>query len=836
MSRTARVTKRPRTDTRSPQAQACASIQKGKATLTFVTVPVLGRAKSAVGLATPESLREFGDAPALFDGAWVSYADLADRVEGRQAELGAEPTVVAVPEGRDITTVEWMLAALGGGHALLMHDSRSQEILRTYEPELQVRDGRLVRTGNAVPIHPDLALLLSTSGTTGSPKLVRLSAEGIDANAAAIAQYQGLCGDDRVITSLPLAYCYGLSILTSHLSVGAGIILTDLSVVDDCFWTLARQMQVSTLAGVPHTFDLLQTTGFKGRSTLPSLRRVTQAGGRLAPQQVRRLAAMAQQQAWDFYVMYGQTEATARMAYLPAELAAEHPDCVGVPVPGGDVRIDNGEVVYTGPNVMLGYAKSREDLARGRDVHELRTGDQGEFTAEGLLRITGRRANRAKLFGLRLDLDHVEAMVAGSVALTVADTLVVVIEGAPPTDLPKQLAEQTGLPLCAIRVESMPIPRLPSGKPDRRSLRSTLENLEPQTPLPRTESVKHALASTLHRQVCDDDSFVSLGGDSMAYVAASVRLERVLGNLPRGWHLMSVSDLVATAAPTRPWLARTETSVVLRALAVILVVASHTGLVDIRGGAHLLLALAGFNFARFVLPNADRGTRIHRALSGFAMPAAVWLTLVIATTDEYAASVVGVTFSDLPGDDPAWRYWFIDVFAVALIAAALLSVPRPLATRERSAPVLFASLLLLAALGLRETLAGSTVPSSLFTVAASLWVFALGWLLGVIGDGWRTRVLCSLVTLALVVPFFENPTRDVVVGVGLLSIIWIPTLAIPRPLVSLLGAVAAASLIIYLTHWQVYPPFAQWPAVAAVVALSVGVGAHTALRRLGLLR
>ena len=255
-----------------------------------------------------------------------------------------------------------------------------------YDPDIVVR----ASDGDAVPevrreesrheLHPDLALLLSTSGSTGSPKLVRLSADSVQANAAAIAQYLHLRPSDTAVTTLPLSYCYGMSVVNSHLLVGASLELTDLSVVDPCFWELARAAEVTSFAAVPYTFDLLERVGFE-HMNLPSLRYITQAGGRLDPDRVRSYAEMGLRQGWDLFVMYGQTEATARMAYLPPDQAAEHPHAIGVPVPGGSFRLepvpglDDCELVYTGPNVMLGYAERPEDLALGRVITELHTGD-----------------------------------------------------------------------------------------------------------------------------------------------------------------------------------------------------------------------------------------------------------------------------------------------------------------------------------------------------------------------------------------------------------------------------------------------------------------------------
>ena len=187
------------------------------------------------------------------------------------------------------------------------------------------------------------------------------------ANARSIADYLDLRASDVAITSLPLHYCYGLSVLHSHLLVGASVVLTDLSVADACFWDLAGRTGVTGLAGVPHTYALLDAVHFgPALPELPALRYLTQAGGRMAPDRVREYAGLARERGVDLFVMYGQTEATARMAYLPPELALDHADTIGRPVPGGSFRLAPvpdapagcGELVYSGPNVMMGYAES----------------------------------------------------------------------------------------------------------------------------------------------------------------------------------------------------------------------------------------------------------------------------------------------------------------------------------------------------------------------------------------------------------------------------------------------------------------------------------------------
>ncbi|MGA8993672.1 MAG: AMP-binding protein, partial [Nocardioidaceae bacterium] len=215
-----------------------------------------------------------GNAPALLhDGEVLSYADLAGRVADRAAVLGPVRRLVALACRRDVETVVTYLAALHGGHPVLLGEDMAA--FAGYDPDVVAAGQRLdVRSpGSAHTLHPELAVLLSTSGSTGSPRLVRLSRDNLRANAASIADYLSLTAEDRALTTLPLHYCYGLSVLNSHLQVGAGVVLSERSVVDDGLWEKFRGAGATSFAGVPHTFDLLDRSGFAARD-LPSLRTV----------------------------------------------------------------------------------------------------------------------------------------------------------------------------------------------------------------------------------------------------------------------------------------------------------------------------------------------------------------------------------------------------------------------------------------------------------------------------------------------------------------------------------------------------------------------------------
>lgn len=556
---------------------------------------LLGGAADDVALVTAEGV--------------VTHGQLRDRVEERSALLGAEPRLVMLRCRRDEQTIVSLLAALAGGHPVILVDEGEgaaarlrTSILAEYDPDTTIasRDGKVViehrRASSAHDLHPDLAMLLSTSGSTGSPKLVRLSRQNLASNAAAIAEYLDLTPRDRGATTLPLHYCYGLSIITSHLAAGAGVLLTDRSVVDPAFWSEAERAGVTSLAGVPHTFELLEASGATPFA-LSSLRLMTQAGGRLGPDRVRRWAREGAGHGVDLIVMYGATEATARMAYLPPHLAESRPEAIGIAIPGGSLRIDApddagcGELVYAGPNVMMGYAATPADLARGPELAELRTGDIARLAADGLVEIVGRASRFVKLFGLRVDLDRLEGILGErGLPAHVVEGADGVLVGSPasPEELecvPAVLASATGLPTRSFAVAHVrELAVTSSGKPDRAPLRAMAERLAAESaetdalgasgegvavavapmdaasdPAALTEAVRALYAAVLDRPDASTvDSFVSLDGDSLAYVEAVVRLERLVGELPRDWPSRSAAELGAIASERRD--ARRSTS------------------------------------------------------------------------------------------------------------------------------------------------------------------------------------------------------------------------------------------------------------------------------------
>ena len=269
-------------------------------------------------------------------------------------------------------------------------------------------------------IHSDLVLLLSTSGSTGSPKMVRLTVSNLDENAKSIAEYLKLRDDERPITTLPMHYSYGLSVINSHLKVGATILLTNDSLVSRPFWDYFLSSKATSIAGVPYNYEILRRINFFDMN-LGNLKTMTQAGGKLTPKYALEFAKFAYEKKIGFFIMYGQTEATARISYLPPEIAIKKYRSIGIAIPKGKICLidDNGntinnpniqgELVYRGPNVMLGYATSVSDLAKGDELKGvLKTGDIAFSDEEGYFYVTGREKRFIKIYGNRVNLDEIE--------------------------------------------------------------------------------------------------------------------------------------------------------------------------------------------------------------------------------------------------------------------------------------------------------------------------------------------------------------------------------------------------------------------------------------------
>lgn len=272
------------------------------------------------------------------------------------------------------------------------------------------------------PLYNELALLLTTSGSTGSPKLVRLSYENIRANAESIAEYLVIDEKERPVTTLPMHYSFGLSVINSHLIKGATLLLTSKTLMESSFWSFVKEHGATSLSGVPYTYEMLKKLRFF-KMDLPSLRTMTQAGGKLNNDLNKEFSEFCRNSGRRFFVMYGQTEATARMSYLPPEYSIPKLGSMGIAIPGGEFSLINdsgslieghdvvGELVYKGKNVSLGYGECSDDLNRGDENNGvLITGDMAKRDEDNFYYIVGRKKRFIKIYGNRVNLDETERL------------------------------------------------------------------------------------------------------------------------------------------------------------------------------------------------------------------------------------------------------------------------------------------------------------------------------------------------------------------------------------------------------------------------------------------
>ena len=293
-----------------------------------------------------------------------------------------------------------------------------------YEALISCYGYTLMRTRKeACPMHNDLSHLLPTSGSTGSPKLVRHKYENIEAAALNISTFFELTEEERPLMVLPLYYTMGLSMVFSHLSVGATLLITNQSMTDRGFWQFIKEQQATSFTGVPYSYEILNLMRFF-RMNLPDLTLLTQGGGRMPKELNLKFAEWCCDNGKKWIATYGQSECTARMAWLPPKWAVEKVGSIGIAVPNAELSLidmdgnpitspnTEGEMCYRGKNVTMGYALSREDLLKGDERHGfIRTGDLAYFDEDSCYYIVGRMGRFLKLFGMRVGLDECERII-----------------------------------------------------------------------------------------------------------------------------------------------------------------------------------------------------------------------------------------------------------------------------------------------------------------------------------------------------------------------------------------------------------------------------------------
>ena len=263
----------------------------------------------------------------------------------------------------------------------------------------------------------DLAAIVYTSGTTGAPRGVMLSHRNIAANTASIVEYLGLSADDRAIVVLPFYYVYGLSLLHTHVAVGGSLVLENRSAFPTVVLKAMQEHAVTGFAGVPSTFAMFLHRSPVRRMSFPALRYVTQAGGPMPPALVREwLSAVPDV---PFFVMYGATEASARLSYLPPAELSRRQGSIGRAIPGVELRVlredgapaaasEVGEIVARGQNISSGYWNCPEETRQRFGPDGYRTGDLGFADADGYLYLVGRRHDMIKVGAHRVSAKEIE--------------------------------------------------------------------------------------------------------------------------------------------------------------------------------------------------------------------------------------------------------------------------------------------------------------------------------------------------------------------------------------------------------------------------------------------
>ncbi|WP_125140075.1 AMP-binding protein [Clostridium transplantifaecale] len=333
------------------------------------------------------------------------------------------------------------------------------------------------------PIHEKLALLMTTSGSTGSPKLVRYKYGNLEANARNVAAVFGWTSDENCIMDLPVQYTMGLNVINSHFIVGATVLLVKNNLMSSEFWDFIKENHGSNFTGVPYSYEIMMKLKFT-RMDLPDLKTLSEGGGKLTDEMFKMLAEYSENAGKRFCATFGTTETSARMAYLPPEMAREKIGSIGKAIPEGELFLldvngneieepeAQGELGYRGPNVTMGYGICRDDLLKGDEwFGEYHTGDIAKRDAEGFYYIIGRKKRFLKLFGLRISLDQSERIIKEGFNCECACTgndekmKIFIIDGALKDKIPAYLAEKLNLNASAFEVKVIEeLPKNESGK------------------------------------------------------------------------------------------------------------------------------------------------------------------------------------------------------------------------------------------------------------------------------------------------------------------------------------------------------------------------------------
>ena len=298
----------------------------------------------------------------------------------------------------------------------------SQANITSFSFALSMGNYQLLRSRQTMNkhMHSQLSLLLPTSGSLGNAKFVRLSKQNLRSNSHSIIKYLELTSRDRAITNMPFSYSFMLSILNTHFECGASIVLCSNSIIENNFWNMAQRHKITSFSGVPFTFQTLVRLGLQ-KLEIPSLRQITQAGGKLSENITSKIIEFCKLQNIELVTMYGQTECSPRMAFLDWPSAEKKLGSIGKAIPNTKMWLENeqgqkitrpdvvAEIVFSGSNVCMGYAERLQDLKNpDQNSGLIRTGDLATIDSDGYFYIKGRLKRIAKIHGNRIHLDDIE--------------------------------------------------------------------------------------------------------------------------------------------------------------------------------------------------------------------------------------------------------------------------------------------------------------------------------------------------------------------------------------------------------------------------------------------
>lgn len=799
----------------------------------------------------------WGERPAIVTGERaISYIQFAQMCDQFSATLPKKKSLVLVDADNSVESIVALYGTLRSDHVVILCDHCNQllqqNLIDTYSPEYwykkQSSSWELIENhkNRNYELNKNLTLMFSTSGSTGNSKCVRLSRDNIKSNTKSIVKYLGINHTENTALILPLHYCYGLSILNTHLSVGASVHLCDVSVEKTGFVEYLKEYQITSFSGVPHTFELLERIKFRNNH-LPDLRYIAQAGGSLREPLVTSYAEWVKTNTKKFYVMYGQTEATARIAYMPPEALEKNPHCIGIAIPGGKLsildeagnnteKVDSpGELIYQGPNVMMGYANAALDLAKGCELSQLKTGDLACINKQGLFYIVGRLKRFSKIYGKRYNLDDIEKNIhqydCTAVCTSDDETLVIGSENKNIKYIVDSVSKKYGI--SSIHIETLffsSIPRLTSGKVDYQKILQTFffQKNEQTLQTIKTREIDEIIylltgvytKAFTGKDIQNDDCFFDLGGDSLTYVSVSIEIENIIGELPQGWEKKSIrqlSEIPKGSSLTTTATASIEAGILARVYAILAIVTGHTGLKEVVGGAALLVLLAGINFSRFHLKNLLIGKPFNLYLSvlkNILIP--YWGVLLVyniyhqGLAADFSELLLVRSFMPEPGRHFFYT-WFIQALIHSIVLASIpLAAPR-IRNWAKNNLLSYAIILF--------------VFSTLFRVCDGafglglnpnvndqrtlwvFWLFCLGILIS-LARNQQEKIIATMLVVVWPMLFFNGDySRIFAISVGAFFVIWIEKIEVPKLLIPIIKAIGSASIFIYLIHLAGIVPF-----------------------------